>query len=695
MLKFLRRYQKWILAIGGSLLMVAFLLPQALQRWGENMFRRIEATYVLNDRTYKVSNAEWQRTIIEFAILHEGFPGELDRLLNPKGLPKDDPDYLEVVNASHWFLLTLAAREAGLTSTASEGEATLRTYAAQWLQQNPDLLGNLDRVYDMIMDAPRRAVSGRMGQDRDIHRAYANYLAVGRLISLYQTAGVEPDWRLKELLERFERTLHTSMVFLEADKFTADLETPNEEETQSHFEEFKATAPGEGPYGIGYLQPDRVKIEYLVIDYNSIYDAISVTGKDARKWYSQNKDNREMFPLAPNQTEAPPYEEVMDDVITAYRHLQTEQQAREVINFVKAQLLRATQGLKRDGDYRILPDDWAQRRLSFESLRDEIIAKFGCAVRYHAEADRWLALDELARQPSLGSAIRKLGTRDVSIQELVGSIREFDNVTITGLQVGLTDPEPLRVRTWERNVKIGRTQEALRDILFYRVLDADPERPARDVDEVRDELVANVKRIKAFNALSDSIDAWKEKAVTLGLDAVAEELRVQATPLAVRRYDRTVLDRFGWVPTTMGLADRSDVLAEQIYDRAKDWDPLVPADEHDMADRVIVCPIPTKLCVAIVRIDSIQPMTREAWRQIISRWRYTFRSTVSDLIAGSERQYRAPTPFSYDDLLARYQFTVKSSSRDEEPEEGMGGVAGDDESGDVGESGAEDDGPTG
>lgn len=38
MLKFLRKYQAWIMAVGGSLLMIAFLLPQAIQRFG-NMAR--------------------------------------------------------------------------------------------------------------------------------------------------------------------------------------------------------------------------------------------------------------------------------------------------------------------------------------------------------------------------------------------------------------------------------------------------------------------------------------------------------------------------------------------------------------------------------------------------------------------------------------------------------------------------------
>ena len=36
MLKLLRKYDKWILAIGGSLLMVVFLLPQALTEFGAN-----------------------------------------------------------------------------------------------------------------------------------------------------------------------------------------------------------------------------------------------------------------------------------------------------------------------------------------------------------------------------------------------------------------------------------------------------------------------------------------------------------------------------------------------------------------------------------------------------------------------------------------------------------------------------------
>ncbi len=45
MLKFLRKYDKWILAVGGSLLMVAFLLPQALQQLGQSGGERVVATF--------------------------------------------------------------------------------------------------------------------------------------------------------------------------------------------------------------------------------------------------------------------------------------------------------------------------------------------------------------------------------------------------------------------------------------------------------------------------------------------------------------------------------------------------------------------------------------------------------------------------------------------------------------------------
>ena len=31
MFKFLRKYDKWILAVGGTLLMITFLVPQAIQ----------------------------------------------------------------------------------------------------------------------------------------------------------------------------------------------------------------------------------------------------------------------------------------------------------------------------------------------------------------------------------------------------------------------------------------------------------------------------------------------------------------------------------------------------------------------------------------------------------------------------------------------------------------------------------------
>src|SRR5690606_32878880 len=54
MLKFLRKYSKWILVVGGSLLMVAFLLPQALTQFagdpGSQTYMRIDGRKITGHR---------------------------------------------------------------------------------------------------------------------------------------------------------------------------------------------------------------------------------------------------------------------------------------------------------------------------------------------------------------------------------------------------------------------------------------------------------------------------------------------------------------------------------------------------------------------------------------------------------------------------------------------------------------------
>src|SRR5947207_9792431 len=103
MVKILRKYNKYILVVGGSLLMIAFLMPQAFQQLAGN---REKQTYArMGDR--KITYADIGRAEQEFHTL-DRFSSMLVKQV------------IGAENSDHWFLLTTAAERAGFIAAGAE-----------------------------------------------------------------------------------------------------------------------------------------------------------------------------------------------------------------------------------------------------------------------------------------------------------------------------------------------------------------------------------------------------------------------------------------------------------------------------------------------------------------------------------------------------------------------------------------------
>ena len=119
MLKVLRKYNKVILAVFGTMLMVAFLMPQAIQQLGKARMSR--AVAIMDG--HKVTAKQMDVAVRELTALREFFD-KLGRKI-PLALDKDN-------RTDHWLLLSREAQQEGLVGGAGEG-ATLLPIVAQAL----------------------------------------------------------------------------------------------------------------------------------------------------------------------------------------------------------------------------------------------------------------------------------------------------------------------------------------------------------------------------------------------------------------------------------------------------------------------------------------------------------------------------------------------------------------------------------
>ena len=188
MLKFLRKYDKWILAVGGSLLMVVFLLPQAMQQLGGDPRDQVIASYANGSITLR-ERYDAQQDVETLKRLHPSIPYLLLGL---------DPNGNEAV---HWLLMAEEARRAGFIAGPEDGAQFMelaarelgRIYAQQYFGDESGLSPQMvsfvqSNFYDQLLTARQAMVGGAQAYEIDLLRIESVAMGILRLHQTYFNA---------------------------------------------------------------------------------------------------------------------------------------------------------------------------------------------------------------------------------------------------------------------------------------------------------------------------------------------------------------------------------------------------------------------------------------------------------------------------------------------------------------------------
>lgn len=682
MLKFFRKYRNWVLAVGGSVLMVAFLLGGVLGQMRNLSPSPTIAKITVDGSRRKVKDSDRVQSGREIEMFKGAFGNILDTMIDPLGeYDNGNADQGSLEGPLHWMLLKEQARAAGMIGGVGDARNWLVQQANQVVLFDNSLNGDVDLAYQQIL---RNLASGGSGSmtERDILLAVAEYLGVQRLLGAYYASAVPSDYRFETFSKKFLDNVNVTALLIDASYFIDEEPMPSEEAIESHFEKYRAVEPGEGEYGIGYRLPDRVKFEYLKISYQSILDSVKATGLDARLWYEKNKSR-----IQPDQgkTEPPPYDEVADRALEAFRQEQAQGKMTEIINAVKAKLLGSSRALSRDGDYRKIPEDWVSKRLSFADLRQQIQEEFGVDTSYTGIGDQWVDINSPRDVGDIILAQRAAGSQNLRLGDVLKSYKEFGQPEIPGLQAGLADIEPFRARNNTPVLGQPARTPNLSDAFFMRVTAVDAARPAKTVDEVRADVVRDLKRLSVFARMNDEQDVWLAKANDEGIEALATTWSARPTGGRVSRLDSGALSTGdGFAPSRIYGIGRNRELMYLILDKAATIDQIGDVKARPAADRTVVAPIPGKLGLAVARIDRINPMTRETFQQHINR-SFTYKKSdtlsprygIGDLYADYELNSEIPkeNPFSFEALKKRFEFEdLRNLQPVDEIDNGVGGT---------------------
>lgn len=651
MVKLFRKYNKYILVVGGSLLMVAFLMPQAIEQLAGN---RLKETYALMEGR-KVTYAEIGRAEEEFRAVNDFNPFLVKQVLG-------------IENSDHWLLLSDAAERAGFVAKGGEDatdwsllEILLARQmvqqqfrdAANYVFQQPEMMQRyLDEARKYIPEMRERALGKSRLDEKEFDAAVSKARGMLRMIETFNRANVLSDRRaLIGEKARFDTTAADVLV-IPAQRLVAKVPDPTEEELKAHFERFRTVKKGEGEFGIGYTLPPRLKLEWLTLDKAALGAAIRIDPVEANKRWRTNKDKyKGDFAADKPKVEEDLRAEKVNTILT------------DADATIRAELRNPLRRLDPDGTYKKLPPDWSNQRPGLEKLAQQVAAMI--RTKHGVEAPlppvtvrsaSWLTREDIGQLEKIGTSSIRLGSRMLAINDVVFQLKELlppgqAAGSDLGLQVGVTSPEI-----------VPATPAG--DRIFFTVLDARPESPADSLEEVRTTAVADFKLLKAYELLTAQADQLRDLAVKQDLEAVIKWADEQYPPQpdatiapagpATLAVNRNVRFRRDDVSGAGAEALNIPAAREAVEQLAQSLDPTKPGSDVLPQQRTLSVPLPAALSVAVVQLTARRPVIREDLRAGIDR-------VIQAIQADELRSALTPgdNPFSLEQLADRYAYKIE------------------------------------
>jgi hypothetical protein len=629
MFKFLRKYNKMLLAVFGVLLMITFLIPEAFNQFSQRAAQQTGTVATVGEQE-TISAAEWRNYQQEVEAL--------DRLTSV-GVMQQLPGLGVIRDPQQWYLLVREATAANLTPVLE-----VRDASDQSVQQLMAVAGTRDPTL--------------------IRRVQEHYMGVLQLLNLYMTGDLYSDVRLRSDAERLMYGITAKTVIVQPDPDGSSLQ-PTGAQIEEQMKKYADKLAGEGEFGFGYKLPDRVKIEWITIPVASIRGLVENAPamdriEQFRHWKKGPSKPEVTFPPYPSDGAAADIPEV---VRTDLLNQLLTRQSDDIAKFAADTLRLSRRGTPEKDGYLVLPENWETTQKTLPQLAEDLRTRFKIDLpAYQARGDAWLALSDLAALPGIGTATTdKISNTPVSLNDLVKAAKEFGGNPTILMQEGVPGP-PLR--------------DAEGNLYVFRIIDTDPTRQPTSVDEVREQVVKDLKRQDEYQKLKQELPALEAEARSNGLLAVAlaRDTIVQP-PMSIGLWNEqtvNMLAQYGIPlssqPSALPIIGADKDTVQAILDRARQSLPAgMPASQTTPEQRVFAAPSDNKLAVVIVDVTAQHPLTRESFDRLVSS------GAIQQIVAqeDADEQRSVDKAFSLEALVKRNNFKFQNADADADPDAGQ------------------------
>jgi len=668
MLRFIRKYQLIILVVGGSLLMVVFLLQPILTKLAPSPDKAKVAR--LDDGTaYNIGQRRAASNAI--AVLDRVYPRALaTRSMGGIGIV----DTIEANRELHWMLLVKQADEAGLIGGVQDGaswiadlalresRAQVRSEIQQGLirtveQESVRLQEVNQRAYDIISRNAAGA-AGIAGSNEGVYTILAQARGIERLQRSLATVPTFSDASMIQSAHTLADAVAVNAAILDSSLATAAVPEPTEQQLQAFFETYQDQSPANNEYQIGYIQPTRVQLGWLTLDKEAFASSVNISRVELMKIYQKD---RVKYPG-----------DFGLEKIALERQLREDMAANMMVDAdrsIRAQISAAIKGQAKVNGSITLPDDWDTRQPRLEDLAALVVERIN--EQYEVSlptpaitiiGDRWLTARDIVNLPGLGQAGYRIGARQLPVSTLP-QFFELEDTSEIGLdvQIGLplTDP-PATDQAGNRYYAV---------ILAVR-----PQGPADSIDDLdREAVVYDYKSVEAFKLLSAKAEEFKLAISTNASLSEAINLATAFNPdpnavarpgvlrnLLVRKF---TVDQGNLAAFVDPSLRQSEDFRNQVLEAASGLDPLATPEQVAENPLPVVVPLPATRSLALGLVIAPRPVSVEQ-----------FPSMVQALAMGALTQERTAAsegledPFAFDSLATRYGLERLNMDEDERKE---------------------------
>lgn len=674
MLKFIRKYQLIILAIGGSLLMVVFLFEPIIGRLSPDG-RKATVSKLADGTTF--NGFDYQRANFDIAVLKRVYP----RIFLPVtqgglGINQGGEESSEL----HWLLLTKQATDAGLIGDAQEGRdwipliAQREAQSVVMQQAQQGVFTSMEQLQEaqllmveQVESALTRNVSLATGMMRgitvdDVYRTLATARGIDRLYRVFTSIPSFSDIGSTHAAKQRYDAVAVDAVVIPASTIADSIPMPSDDELQTFFEEFKAESPVDNEFGIGYTQQLRSKIGFLTLDNTAIRASIELDRVELRKIWTQDSKLPEGQRKYPGDVSGE-----RPNIEAAFREQRAFDIMFEADKILRSQVIKSTRGLEKEGNFYILPEDWSTKRPTLEAMAQAVVdgLKEQMSVTISLPSvqiltDRWLSSSDISQIPGFGSAQYRIGSRALPASLVPAATEDEEAAELITVQsmIPIVDPS---------------AEDAVGNRYYAIIYDINPAGPADSIADVgRETVLRDYRTVKAFELLTQQADAIASAATAAGDLAPGISLAMtMGTSESIRPgVSRNLLVREedvlrGRLASFVDPSLNTEEFRTSVLESSADLDPLASPEQLAANPVVVAVPIKSSLSLAVARVIAPRPMTAQDLDENITQ--------IITAEAGTEIRESidaiGSVPFSLEAMSERYGFVQVKKRVGEQAEE--------------------------